>query len=495
MNLVAENLYGLVWKVLPQTLRESISARIVSFQQRARQRVPSSKVDIYVRGEKIKKYFDESEIAKVPERDLLPDELPSYSLLTTCRNEEGSIEKWLDSVRRQSVLPRELVIVDGGSTDQTIAKIEDWIERAKGDAKFSTAVSLKVVCAGKVNIAKGRNIAVSNSSSKILLFSDVGCRLDGDWAAELLRPFFFDPHLEIAMGWYLPDLRGRVAEVVGNLIVSKLHSVDTSRFLPSTRSLGLKRSVLSTLGGFPEYLTFAAEDTLFGICAKSQFSHVAFCPEALVIWDVPSSPLALWHTVRRYAQGDAEIGECSWEHYGWVLRQGGGFLVELLLLFALQLFSGDVASIFTVILAGSLLWRAIRILGRYKWDSEFKLSTGEKFLGALHVFSSQFVGFIQGLRNRREVERCRILTFPKGIAIVFFEECPRLSESGGLNQSALLVQELIAEDKFVCGVVKGISSADDCVRHYGLELFEADGFDLEFWKTRYEGVPVDVVRM
>ena len=45
--------------------------------------------------------------------------LPSYVLVTPARNEEAFIQKTIESVIHQTVLPVKWVIVDDGSTDKT----------------------------------------------------------------------------------------------------------------------------------------------------------------------------------------------------------------------------------------------------------------------------------------------------------------------------------------------------------------------------------------
>ena len=64
--------------------------------------------------------------------EILPDyeprrklELPGeaqrvkVSLISTTRNEASNVEAWLNSLLKQSRLPDEIVITDGGSTDGT----------------------------------------------------------------------------------------------------------------------------------------------------------------------------------------------------------------------------------------------------------------------------------------------------------------------------------------------------------------------------------------
>src|SRR5262249_1325467 len=61
-------------------------------------------------------------------------ELPPYVLITPARNEAAFIEKTLEAVVRETVLPVKWVIVNDGSTDVTGALVQgyaakyDWIE-------------------------------------------------------------------------------------------------------------------------------------------------------------------------------------------------------------------------------------------------------------------------------------------------------------------------------------------------------------------------------
>jgi poly-beta-1,6-N-acetyl-D-glucosamine synthase len=55
--------------------------------------------------------------------------LPSYILITPARNEEAFIEKVIESVVQQTVLPRKWVIVDDGSTDKTPDIVTRYLEQ------------------------------------------------------------------------------------------------------------------------------------------------------------------------------------------------------------------------------------------------------------------------------------------------------------------------------------------------------------------------------
>lgn len=56
------------------------------------------------------------------------DNYPTYVLITPARNEEALIEKTIQSVIRQTVLPLKWVIVDDGSTDRTAGIVETYVK-------------------------------------------------------------------------------------------------------------------------------------------------------------------------------------------------------------------------------------------------------------------------------------------------------------------------------------------------------------------------------
>ena len=47
------------------------------------------------------------------------------TFITTVYNEETSVKEFLDSLFSQSKLPDEIIIVDGGSSDRTVAEIKN----------------------------------------------------------------------------------------------------------------------------------------------------------------------------------------------------------------------------------------------------------------------------------------------------------------------------------------------------------------------------------
>ena len=88
------------------------------------------------------------------------------SVVMTVLNEAGAIQRLLASLARQSRRPDEVVIVDGGSRDDTVMRIERFAQ--------SDALPIRVIQAPGRNISQGRNLAIqaaggdSRASSRII---------------------------------------------------------------------------------------------------------------------------------------------------------------------------------------------------------------------------------------------------------------------------------------------------------------------------------------
>lgn len=111
-------------------------------------------------------------------------------------NSENTIQLALKSLIDQSV-PIEIIVVDDGSTDNTLATIHATIQRNK---------NVKVFTTNHGGPALARNIGASNASSDILLFVDADMTFDKNYVRDLIAPI---EHSEV-IGTYT------VEERVGN---------------------------------------------------------------------------------------------------------------------------------------------------------------------------------------------------------------------------------------------------------------------------------------
>ena len=95
------------------------------------------------------------------------------SVITTVLNEAGSIGVLLGSLLRQTRLPGEVVLVDGGSTDGTLEVVECYARKA--------SLPIRSLRVPGCNISEGRNAAIAAAHGEIIAVTDAGVRLAEDW--------------------------------------------------------------------------------------------------------------------------------------------------------------------------------------------------------------------------------------------------------------------------------------------------------------------------
>lgn len=217
------------------------------------------------------------------------------SLIVTVKNEASSIGNLLDSLRAQTRLPSEIVIVDGGSTDGTIEVIDSY--RAK--------LLIRLLIRQGSNISQGRNEAIAASSGEIIASTDAGVRLSPHWLEELARPLEEDGSVDVVGGFFLPDPQTVFEMAMGATVLPVLADIKRDRFLPSSRSVAFRKEAWEKVGGYPDWLDYC-EDLVFDFALRDAGCRFSFAPRALVHFRPRSNLRAFWRQYFRYSRGDGK---------------------------------------------------------------------------------------------------------------------------------------------------------------------------------------------
>jgi poly-beta-1,6-N-acetyl-D-glucosamine synthase len=124
--------------------------------------------------------------------------LPRYVLITPARNEEAYIEKTIESVVHQTVLPVKWVIVNDGSTDATGDIVTRYLESYDWMKLVSLPVRKERNFAAKVHAFNAGLERVEGLDYQILGNLDSDVALDADHFEFLLHRFQEDPRLGVA---------------------------------------------------------------------------------------------------------------------------------------------------------------------------------------------------------------------------------------------------------------------------------------------------------
>ena len=224
----------------------------------------------------------------------------TVSVIATVYNEGPAIARLLDSLAAQSRLPDEVVICDGGSTDDTVAVLHSFGDRLP---------NLHVLVEPGANISRGRNVAIGAAQGPVIAATDAGVRLDPRWLEWLVAPFEDGSDPAAVAGFFLPDAKGVFETAMAATVLPSLDEIDPDTFLPSSRSVAFRKSVWEAVGGYPEWLDYC-EDLLFDFAVNAQQpdkpTAFAWAADALVYFRPRSSLAAFVRQYYRYARGDGK---------------------------------------------------------------------------------------------------------------------------------------------------------------------------------------------
>jgi glycosyltransferase involved in cell wall biosynthesis len=242
------------------------------------------------------------------------------SVVLTVINEGPGLHDLLDGLFAQSRAPDEVVVVDGGSKDDTVTILR---ERAALEPRLAVHVE------PGANISRGRNIAIERARGDVIAVTDGGCRPERDWLRELLQPLEADPTVAAVAGRFVHEAANRFEHYSGRLSMPDLGS-ETQRGMFYGRSSAFRREVWQRAGGYPEWL-YTGEDTLFAL-AVGRLSgwRVAYAPDSIVHWRPRPTLRKLAKMFYLYGRGNGRIGHGSLQGSLYWIRSHG--LVAFVLL-------------------------------------------------------------------------------------------------------------------------------------------------------------------
>lgn len=331
---------------------------------------------------------------------------PAVSLVASVRNERATVESWLASLLAQARPADEIVIVDGGSTDGTLEALEAFAARCP----VPTAVRQEA----NVNIARGRNLAIERARGPIIACTDAGCELSPGWLAAITGPFAREPATEVVAGYYEAICRTDLQRAMAAYFAPPAALLEARHFLPSGRSVAFRKDVWAAVGGFPEWLTLAGEDTLFDVALKRRRARWAFVPEASVGWHPRETIVELFRQVRAHARGDGEAGLFPDRYLRHIRRAAGAALAALLAIACAVGAAATGRSVWWLGAAAALAGLAGQIRrttlqpaprSPLAWPKAFALSAAVSYT----IVLAQAIGFVQGVRlrmTRDDAKRC-----------------------------------------------------------------------------------------
>jgi glycosyltransferase involved in cell wall biosynthesis len=224
--------------------------------------------------------------------------MTEISVIIPVRNEEGKISKCLDAVFRQTLKPKEVLVVDGHSTDRTV--------------EIATRFHARVFFEEFRTRAGACNVGMENATGELIAFTDADCVPEESWLENLVKELqngvvgvgggiknlgtnFWQRSINLALGTFV----GSGNSVQGRFFKKRRYVSSIS----GCNSIYRKKDLLA-IGGFDTNLTTAEDTELNRRLLK--VGKLVYTPNAIVSHDHQRGLWRFGKRVYQYGYGRAK---------------------------------------------------------------------------------------------------------------------------------------------------------------------------------------------
>jgi glycosyltransferase involved in cell wall biosynthesis len=221
------------------------------------------------------------------------------ALAIPVKNERRGLSKLVESLQRQVSESDEIIFVDGGSTDGTLELLNQCAEENP---------QIKVYVSEGASCGKGRNMAIQNTDSDIIVHIDGGNLPEENWLKEIRTPILNGEADYVTGNVLIMPIRKKIlwmeidlGAIYGAALYRGPHPRDAEQGAPPAggSSVAYKREIWERAGGFPDWVS-SGEDTLFVKKVMKQGLRFKFAKDAVVYWQIGPSFFHFMHRQVRY---------------------------------------------------------------------------------------------------------------------------------------------------------------------------------------------------
>ncbi len=386
--------------------------------------------------------------------------LSGISFISTVFNEEKSILNFLKSFFEQNYLPEEIIIVDGGSADNTVNEIIWFFEEklkillnnenlfneillvsdnnydhldlktslirsynikinseinhrsmnstndssSDSDSNILKNILVKLFKSEGAKISKGRNIAIMNASNEIICVSDAGCIFDKNWIYEISKYYFLDyDYIDVVGGFSKPIAISFLERLLSMCIMPEVKEIKEEKFMPSSRNISFKKKAWQRVKGYPENMDYG-EDMKFNFNLKMQGFKIKFNPDAIVYWRMRENLVQVFKQFFRYAKGDAIGKMYTYRH----LIRFASFFISIVILLSAIFFNAWLLILYIPLFVGYIYKPVLRLKSNWNHIKNPVKKVSFKILSIilcpfllLYIDVAKASGYLYGMARKR----------------------------------------------------------------------------------------------
>ena len=204
----------------------------------------------------------------------------SITVVIPLYNKEGTVVRCLNSIRRQSFLPSEVIIIDDGSTDDSLSMVNEWLSLNPG-------VNFNLISRENRGVAYTRNQGVSLAQNENVAFLDA----DDEWKEDFLfymmkvirqgKDFSMISCIhgieDSQLGYYIPNQSFTDEDIS---YIDEYINIARNHPIVNSSKVVVNKKYFNKIGGF-HLGAVVGEDLLLWI-ELSQLSSIAFVNKNLV---------------------------------------------------------------------------------------------------------------------------------------------------------------------------------------------------------------------
>jgi len=323
----------------------------------------------------------------------------SISVVLPVYNSASTLERCLQALSLQSFNNFELIVVDNGSTDSSLAIIESWLE------KFPAG--MRLIQESRQGAAAARNSGVRASRGHWLAFTDSDCEPDQDWLStgwKLIAKNSPEAMAGSAWGTMQGGLSAKLLGLTTLSIGLQEHWRDSNGETGAngfaTANFWIEKVLFDQLHGFDEELTVSGED--YDLCARIYALHkrILYSPSLKVLHHHAPGVSDLLSKAVRYGRAHGML----FDRYGrpglyFDLFGGHRKTIAIRKKIWLNLVSADKKTVFLLLL--SLIWPGcfVLVLLYPLLPAHFLRQRAEMQCGKLGLFEAYAMGWLMILRS------------------------------------------------------------------------------------------------